>query len=359
MIFSLSLVTDTMAKSPSLSTQFHMLKKCSETIISMEVGQKVEVCNLVFRYIGEEDKVFEYCKSSSGFKARSANSKIASVKKGVVTARSEGMTDIIVTKNGQKFVITIFVNEPKYTLSSEYTAVNKYLDTLSRRYPNRASIEGKGSTFLKNVAKLSNMINNYAEKIIIEEGRIPDEEGWIYSNFSAIYLSGTFSSSAGYYLCLENPREYFRLAEMADKYIEKESEKAKDLKIKSASIKPEFLNVYTVKIKLKEPLSRRQVLEAYRDYNPYTYDGDLPTQKSWKSNLKSFYHGNLYRITDSGKERLVYENVYIMGNYGSYVLEGSVQMKKTATYKLYFNVEGASDPKKYCVTFKFDKAMFP
>lgn len=357
-LISPAMVTDAKAAPAALTAQSNYLDiTTSEAVIAMEVGQKIEVRNLVFRKTGDEEKPLDYCKSSSGFKAKSSDSKVASVKNGVITAVKEGKARVSVTKNGKRFIYYITVKKPQYTLTAEYKAVNSYLNALSKKYPNKASVKGKETSLVKGVSELTDRIYDYKWVILWGEDLTEEYDLWD-DPIPFIFLSGVFDNTAAYHLCLENPREYFRLAEMADEYIDKKAKKAKDLKIKSVSVKKDKDNRwgdnwYDVSIKLKKPLDSNQIMRTYEMYNPYYSSGEgLPATKNWKKNLKALYYGDLVRVLSGGREDYEDPDVYVFGTYGDNVLTCSVQLKKKGTYKIYFYEIGGSDKRKYCATFK-------
>lgn len=360
LLFLSFLTVETKAAPVKLTVQEHGYRGDNvlvETSFRMEVGQKVEAGNLVFKVGKKSDFPLEYCKSKTGFKAKSRNTEIVSVKSGVLTAKKAGQTTVVVTKNGQKFKFHIKVTEQKYTITSKYKYINRYLETLSKKYPDEASVKGRGTTFIKSMSKLTRAINSLHRYICECEDTL-EMEYWQGSNAAPnLTLAGILTEDTGYLICLENPREYFRLAKMAQEYIQKQAKQAKDLKIKSVVkvTTDKRWNNHKVTVKLKKAMDWRQALCTYADYNPYDVIGSLPTNQSWKTDLKAYYEGKLYKITNGGKESEIGVNVFVTGKTGSDLLEVDIySLKKPGDYKVYFNVDGAEDPKKYSVTFTIE-----
>jgi len=304
--------------------------------IHMEIGQSVDLCNLVYRVTNNAKKPYAYCTSVTGFKGTSKNTDIVKVENGKIIAVGVGETDVVVKKNGQKFTVHFYVAEQNNTLSSEYKKINKYLDTLSNKYPNKASIEGRGSTFIKGVSKLESMIWGYEIELENDE-----YEGDLDVN-PRMQLSGALDVLNSNFLCIENPREYFRLTEMAQKYIRDTAKKSKLLGVKSASANVQKTSKTStqvnVAVKLNKALNIGQCLATYAEYNPYTAIGNLPTSSSWTKNLTAHYYYRVYRVSKNGKESFQ-DYGQMIGKCNNKTLTATIllNVKYSGTYKIYFS----------------------
>ena len=291
--------------------------------IIMNEGQFVYVYNLVYRTDLHSQLPTEFCKSVSGFSAKSSDSSVLSCDKttGKVTAKATGEADLTVKKSGKTFVFHFVVYAGKPFKAKDLKWINAKVATLSEKYPKYSSLSGRYSTFMKSWSLLCSRISSYTfehEKNLnpnfIEDWENSGDDEYVPGR-STVGFAGEYDIdfNGNRYILIPESRDYYRLKSYAEKYLESQRAKTKPISIKSAKLKYTGVDSKQLKnpstyskltITLYSPLTANQCISSHSFVSPYF------AVKSWKTDLEASYSFLLYRVDEDGKTTLVedYEN---------------------------------------------------